>query len=284
MSLLDKLFNTQKSKDLQSGETAEINFLTKLDDFINNLKLSNSYIARRDYIKFISSNSKEIEYLQNLQNDRLLDNYCKQNGFKLTKVIELLNDYHEIKDIVAKHNTEFIKNKMISEKEYLDNILKEVDPVIQLDEDQRKVVLTDEDYCLVIAGAGAGKTTTVAAKVKYLVEKQNIKPEEILVVSFTNKAVDELKYKIQKQLHIDCPITTFHASGNAILHKQNDEKLNIVQNEKLYFVLEDYFNETVLMNEKIVDDLVTFFASYCDAPADEILDKTILFNKIASSS
>ena len=173
---------------------------------------------------------------------------------------------------------------MNSEKEYLDNILKEVDPAIQLDDDQRKVVLTDEDYCLVIAGAGAGKTTTVAAKVKYLVEKQDIKPEEILVVSFTNKAVDELKDKIQKQLHINCPITTFHASGNAILHKQNEEKLNIVQNDKLYFILEDYFNESVLTNEKLVDDLVTFFASYCDAPADEILDKAVLFNKIASSS
>jgi DNA helicase-4 len=44
-----------------------------------------------------------------------------------------------------------------------------VDPNISLDDDQRRAILTDEDYCLVIAGAGAGKTTTVAAKVKYLV-------------------------------------------------------------------------------------------------------------------
>ena len=61
-------------------------------------------------------------------------------------------------------NDIFIKDHMLSEKEYLDHILKEVDPVILLDEDQRKVILTDEDYCLVIAGAGAGKTTTVARK------------------------------------------------------------------------------------------------------------------------
>ena len=57
---------------------------------------------------------------------------------------------------------------------YLDNILESVDPVIKLDEEQRKVVLSDEDYTLVIAGAGAGKTTTVAAKVKYLVEKKGV--------------------------------------------------------------------------------------------------------------
>ena len=57
---------------------------------------------------------------------------------------------------------------------------------ILLDDDQRRVVLTDEDYCLVVAGAGAGKTTTVAAKVKYLVDKQGIDPKQILVISFTN--------------------------------------------------------------------------------------------------
>ena len=43
---------------------------------------------------------------------------------------------------------------------------------MKLDEEQRRVVLSDEDYTLVVAGAGAGKTTTMAAKVKYLVEKE----------------------------------------------------------------------------------------------------------------
>ena len=85
-------------------------------------------------------------------------------------------------------------------------------------------------------------------------------------MSFTNKAVGELKEKIQKKLKIDCPITTFHSTGNAILHKDTEEKLNIVQNEKLYFVLEDYFRDSVLQNQKLVDDLVKFFASYFDAP------------------
>ena len=102
---------------------------------------------------------------------------------------------------------------MEEEKEYLDHILEEVDPAIVLDEDQRRVVLTDEDYCLVIAGAGAGKTTTVAAKVKYLVEKKGIDPSQILVVSFTNKAVKELQEKINGALQIACPISTFHSAG-----------------------------------------------------------------------
>ena len=52
--------------------------------------------------------------------------------------------------------------------------MRQADPSVLLDEDQRRVILTDEDYCLVIAGAGAGKTTTVAAKVKYLVDKKHV--------------------------------------------------------------------------------------------------------------
>lgn len=284
MSFFNKLFGSNTKNTSQQTASENANFAPQLETFINTLLSKDSYIARSDYTPFLRQNSTEIDYLKKLYTDRLLENYCKQNKLNFSKVQKSINDISAIKDLVSSHNQDFLNRKMISEKEYLDNILTEIDPIIRLDEDQRRVVLTDEDYCLVIAGAGAGKTTTVAAKVKYLVEKQNIKPEEILVVSFTNKAVEELKDKIQKQLHIDCPITTFHASGNAILHKQNDEKLNIVQNDKLYFILEDYFNESVLTNEKLVDDLVTFFASYCDAPADEIVDKAILFNKIASSS
>ena len=123
----------------------------------------------------------------------------------------------------------FVQTKLNKEKKYLDEILKDVDPKIMLDDDQRKVILTDEDYCLVIAGAGAGKTTTIAAKVKYLVEKKNVDPKQILIISFTNKAVGELKDKINKDLKIECPITTFHSAGNAILRKKTDEKLNIVE-------------------------------------------------------
>ena len=164
MSFLDKLFGSKTSNETQSNDQNEQPFVTVLEHFLSELFSSNSYIARSDYISFLSKNSAEIDYLKKLHNDRLLENYCKQNKLNFGKVQTIINDVTAIKDLVANHNHAFINNKMNSEKEYLDNILKEVDPAIHLDEDQRKVVLTDEDYCLVIAGAGAGKTTTVAAQ------------------------------------------------------------------------------------------------------------------------
>lgn len=281
MNIVSRILHKESEK---SQNNLEKDFYKYFPRFLNSLLSADRYVAKSDYKKVVKENVDKINYLIKLRQDSLLKDYCKKNNLHFVDIESALTEVENIDNLIKEHNKQFIINKLDLEKEYLDTILTEIDPNIILDDDQRKVVLTDEDYCLVIAGAGAGKTTTVAAKVKYLVEKQDIKPDEILVVSFTNKAVSELKEKIQKQLHIDCPITTFHSTGNAILHKKTDEQLKIVQSDKLYFILEDYFNNSILLNEKVVNDMVTFFASYCEAPADEIVDKAILFNNIASST
>lgn len=79
--------------------------------------------------------------------------------------------------------------------------------------------------------------------------------------------MNELKDKIQKGLHIECPIATFHSTGNAIIHKHSpEETMTIVDNSKMYFVLRDYFRNSLLKNESIVNKLIMFFATYFDAP------------------
>ena len=278
-----KTASSDKNSQITHSDNPKVKEILQLQSIIDSLLSKNSYIAKSEYLKKIDEKKGVISYFQQLKTDDLLSDFCKKNSILEKSVVSVIQNCSDIKKLVAEHNEKFIINNLESEKEYLDTILSEVDPNIMLDDDQRRVILTDEDYCLVIAGAGAGKTTTVAAKVKYLVEKKNINPKEILVVSFTNKAVGELKEKINQQLKIDCPITTFHSTGNAILHKENDEKLNIVQNEKLYFVLEDYFRDTVLQNQKLVDDLIKFFATYFDAPI-EVKDKNQFFNNLSNSN
>ena len=56
-------------------------------------------------------------------------------------------------DITA-HNTAYVDRVLERDKVYFDNILKQIDPNIQLDEEQRRAVITDDDYCLLVAGAG----------------------------------------------------------------------------------------------------------------------------------
>lgn len=189
--------------------------LLDLKKYIDSLLASDKYIAKSDYLAPIKQYRPTIDFFDILKNSGMLADFCQRNGISLPEVQNTTAAYTEIEKRVDQLNEEFITKSLTTEKEYLDNILKSVDPAVSLDDDQRRVVLTDEDYCLVIAGAGAGKTTTVAAKVKYLVDRQGIKPSQILVVSFTNKAVNELKEKIQSALGIPCPIATFHSTGNA---------------------------------------------------------------------
>ena len=258
--------------------------LLDLKKYIDSLLASDKYIAKSDYLAPIKQYKPTIDFFDILKNSGMLADFCQRNGISLPEVQNTTAAYTEIEKRVDQLNEEFITKSLTTEKEYLDNILKPVDPAVSLDDDQRRVVLTDEDYCLVIAGAGAGKTTTVAAKVKYLVDRQGIKPSQILVVSFTNKAVNELKEKIQSALGIPCPIATFHSTGNAIIHvNAPEEKLNIVDNSRLYFVIRDYFRGSVMQNESIVNKLIMFFASYFDAPYEGD-DFNAFFNNIAKAN
>lgn len=258
------IFSTQKQKNI----TNEYQELIKFNDFYKSLNDSDRFVAKSEYIEEIKEYEKTINFFHVLNTSGLLKDYCKKNGFETKEILASIKHYTNFVMLMDEHNKSFIKNKMVKEKEYLDNILKEVDPAISLDKNQREVVLNDEDYCLVIAGAGAGKTTTVAAKAKYLVEKLNIPENEILIVSFTNKAVEELRDKINNDLKLNCIISTFHSIGNAILKTNSSEKLNISRESTLYYILLDYFKKSVLINESLTKNLVLFFSTYFNVPYD----------------
>ena len=287
MGLFQRLFAKKRPENEKNAEnisvSQELLRLRELDAFMRALLNADHFVAKSEYRSKLSEYADLSAWFQVLKTSGTLEDYCKKQGVSSSEIATILNRYQSFETLVDSQNDRFIKSKMISEKAYLDTILKDCDPKILLDDDQRKVVLTDEDYCLVVAGAGAGKTTTVAAKVKYLVDKQGVDPKKILVISFTNKAVNELKQRIIGELNIECPIATFHSTGNAVIHKQNPDKLNIVDSNKLYYVVQDYLRGSILKNESAVNNLILFFASYFDAPY-EGSDLNAFFNHIAKSN
>ena len=283
MSLFQRLFQKRESVTQQAKKSKEIVRLYALDVFMTSLLVGDHFVAKSEYQDKLAEYSDLCNWFEVLRSSGTLEDYCHKNDTSTSDVDAILTRYNSFPSLVDEHNEIYIKSKMISEKDYLDSVLKDCDPNILLDADQRRVVLTDEDYCLVVAGAGAGKTTTVAAKVKYLVDKQGVDPKQILVISFTNKAVNELKQRIIGELHIECPIATFHSTGNAVIHKQNQDKLNIVDGNKLYYVVQDYFRGYILKTESAVNKLILFFASYFDAPY-EGTDLNAFFNHVAKSN
>lgn len=94
---------------------------------------------------------------------------------------------------------------------------------------------------LVIAGAGSGKTTTIIGKVEYLIINKLYNPEEILIISFTNESVNDLKKKIKYSVNIK----TFHKLALDIIN----DKVHI-QNNYLTYIINEYFNSYALYHPK----------------------------------
>ncbi|MBR2552505.1 MAG: UvrD-helicase domain-containing protein [Erysipelotrichaceae bacterium] len=69
-----------------------------------------------------------------------------------------------------------------------------------LNENQKKAVVDDSDHLRIIAGAGSGKTRVLTMRIAYLIEEKDVPPYQILAITFTNKAANEMKSRIQEML------------------------------------------------------------------------------------
>ncbi len=90
----------------------------------------------------------------------------------------------------------------------------------ELNAEQRKAVLHTHGPLLIIAGAGTGKTTVIVEKIKYVIAQKIAKPEEILALTFTEKAANEMEERIDKAMpygYFQMWISTFHSFGDQIL-------------------------------------------------------------------
>jgi DNA helicase-2/ATP-dependent DNA helicase PcrA len=97
----------------------------------------------------------------------------------------------------------------------------------ELNEKQLEAVEADEGPLLVLAGAGSGKTRVITYRVVHLIDERGVRPEQILAVTFTNKAAGEMKSRVERLLdpgpQVAAPlISTFHSLCVRILRRNLD--------------------------------------------------------------
>ncbi len=96
------------------------------------------------------------------------------------------------------------------------------DLIEELNNKQKEAVLATEGPCLVIAGAGSGKTKVLTHKIAYLLSEKDVKPWNILAITFTNKAANEMKQRIEKligEASQEMWLGTFHSICVRILRR-----------------------------------------------------------------
>ena len=130
----------------------------------------------------------------------------------------------------------------------------------KLNKIQRAAVESNDGPVLIFAGAGSGKTRVLTHKMYFLINEGHYKPENILSVTFTNKAAKEMKERVMKLLKKDdLPITigTFHSVFARVLRIEA-KHLNISQQFAIYDVQDQLDLLKVILKEKnIKKDLVT---------------------------
>ena len=117
----------------------------------------------------------------------------------------------------------------------------------KLNPEQLEAVKTTEGPLLVIAGAGSGKTRVLTYRIAYLIGEKNVKPYNILAITFTNKAAKEMKERIEKLVAEDAEdiwISTFHSTCVRIL-RRDIEKIGYDKN----FVIFDTADQKTLIKE-----------------------------------
>lgn len=224
--------------------------LHNIDAFIQLIQSFDDYIAwiQRDQIK--TQYAATSQFFKNKTNF-----YSKEATVK-----QFNNIYNDLDNYIVQYNQKYISAQKEKLKSYFDQIEGK-----SLDDQQRTAVITDEYSNLIIAGAGAGKTLTILAKVLYLIEQKGIVPENILLLSFTKKTVDELNERLLK-IKSGAVATTFHKLGYDII-KQNKPHIPALTNENtLSSVIQAYLQHDILQDAKVLQSYIQYIACYMNIP------------------
>lgn len=156
-----------------------------------------------------------------------------------------------------------------------------------LNQEQKNALLQTEGAVLVTAGAGSGKTNLLTHRIAYLIKEKNVSPFNILAITFTNKASQEMRDRVAQMVNADgLWISTFHSMCAKILRYDID-KIGYNKNFTIYSESDsDKVIDQILENEiekKDIKKRLKFFISDCKNKNISIEDYALSIQEIEDS-
>lgn len=200
----------------------------------------NHYITESERVYLSEKYASITESLKHIISTKAFNYFSEKEIFK--RLYIALSKSRENKE---KNNQEFIKRQLEQNKEYFDSVLS-----YPLDQQQREAVVSLEDNVLVISSAGSGKTMTTVGKVRYLIDKQNVSPEKILLITFTRKAAESLSERLGEK-NLKC--RTFHKLALEIIAEATGKMPSIVPPDYSIQVYHKLFHENDDFKLAVID-------------------------------
>lgn len=172
-------------------------------------------------------------------------------------VTKFIRDFGSIHALAKRHNEQVIQNILAENKDFFNHCLK-----YPLDKQQRRSIVSEADNCLVVSSAGSGKTSSIVGKVRYLIDIKHINPQNILLISYTNKAAAELTERMDIA---GLRGYTFHKLAIDIIGKATGQKPSICDNTDALFVK---IYHKLLEDEDFKKSIVEYFVDYQVQEAD----------------
>ena len=166
-------------------------------------------------------------------------------------ISKFTRDFENIHSLAKRHNEQAIQDTLATHKDFFDHCLK-----YPLDKQQRRSIVSEEDNCLVVSSAGSGKTSSIVGKVRYLIDIKHINPQNILLISYTNKAAAELTERMNIA---GLRGYTFHKLAIDIIGKATGQKPSICDNTDALFVK---IYHKLLEDEDFKKSIVEYFVDY----------------------
>ena len=147
---------------------------------------------------------------------------------------------------------------------------------------QKEAILHKPAPLMILAGAGTGKTTTLLNRILYLVQKEDVPPENIILLTFTDKTTSEITKKIKEIIgsSIDkITISTFHSFCNGLVRERNlssnADKILWQQDDIIYFFI-NHFDELKFISSSSFlaspyTAITKSFIPFIDRVRDELL-------------